>query len=267
MHKYVYFKITIIYEVILCADCYENKFVNADVRMSNKIQISIINLDRMNDWYRKKTWTKDDEEHFLSKLARARKDGRAQYLKIQVIELIETKNLKLLDIAEMLIDKLLSEYPDNNFEKSSALLSLANIYELRGDVDKAIVFYQKTLDFEIIYPKVITNAFLDFSELVIKSKRTDLYNNVEEILMKRLPDQLFPINKYKAYAILSIISRYKQHDEQAFYFANLAEQYATEKTTGLRYHKDLGVVTQRTKWLDDLVKSNVQPLFKLKRPL
>ena len=39
----------------------------------------------MSDWFRKKTWAKDDEEHFFTKLSRSRKNGRAQYLKIQAI--------------------------------------------------------------------------------------------------------------------------------------------------------------------------------------
>jgi hypothetical protein len=43
----------------------------------------------MSDWYRQKTWSKSQEEYFFQKLGRARKDGRAQYLKVQAIELID----------------------------------------------------------------------------------------------------------------------------------------------------------------------------------
>ena len=60
------------------------------------------------DWYRRKTWTSTDKEEFFTKLGRARKDGRAQYLKIQAIELVETKNKKLLEVAEMLLNKMLT---------------------------------------------------------------------------------------------------------------------------------------------------------------
>ena len=44
----------------------------------------------MSDWYRQKSWAKIEEEYFFTKLGRARKEGRAQYLKIQAIELVET---------------------------------------------------------------------------------------------------------------------------------------------------------------------------------
>ena len=59
----------------------------------------------MADWYRCKTWSKTDEENFFIKLNRAKKDNRAQYLKIQAVELVETKDLKLLDFAETLLQK------------------------------------------------------------------------------------------------------------------------------------------------------------------
>ena len=52
----------------------------------------------MADWFRRKAWTKTDEEEFFTKLNRARKDGRAQYLKIQAIELVQTKDKELLKV-------------------------------------------------------------------------------------------------------------------------------------------------------------------------
>jgi len=51
------------------------------------------------DWYRCKLWTKAEEEHFFAKLGRARKDGRAQYLRIQAVELVDTGDLRLLEIG------------------------------------------------------------------------------------------------------------------------------------------------------------------------
>ena len=42
----------------------------------------------MTDWYRRKTWTKTEKKKKIAKLGSARKDGRAQYKKIQAIELV-----------------------------------------------------------------------------------------------------------------------------------------------------------------------------------
>jgi hypothetical protein len=71
----------------------------------------------MTDWYRRKTWTATDEEEYFAKLARARKDGPAQYLRVQAIELIETKDKNLLSAAATLLNKILTDFPDNRIEK------------------------------------------------------------------------------------------------------------------------------------------------------
>jgi len=206
------------------------------------------------EWYRRKTWTKSDEEEYFAKLGRARKDRRAQYLKIQAIELAETKDPELLDIAETLIQKLLSDYPDAEFERSSSLNTLGDIYKIREKFDKAIEYYKQAIDFEEIYPGVLTQAYLEYSELVVKLKKQEHYDFVEKIVSKRIQDSIFPLEKYKAFAILSIVNNYKGNKDKAENFAALAEQNASAKTSGLRYHKYLGVVNERDDLLDKLEK-------------
>lgn len=208
----------------------------------------------MKDWYRRQTWTRTDEEEFFAKLGRAKKEGRAQYLKIQAIELLETKEKKLLTVAESLLNKLLDEYPDDKFNRSSALHTLGDIYKLSDNFDKAIDYYKQAIDFEATHPNVRTNSYLDFSELIIKKGRTDQYDYVENLLVTELPGQVFPTLKYKTYSILSIINDYKGNKDQARNYADLADKSANEETSGLRNNKYLGVVKERDSWLDKLVK-------------
>jgi tetratricopeptide (TPR) repeat protein len=207
----------------------------------------------MTAWYRRKTWTRIDEEEFFIKLRRARKDWRPQYLRIQAIELVETKDPKFLDVAESLIQKLLTDYPDDKPERSSSLETLGDIYKHRQQFDTAIEFYKKAVDFEETYPNVQTDAYLEFSELVVKHKKQDQYDFAEQIVSRRIKGSLFPIVKYKAFSILSIISNFKGDKDKAEQFATLAEKNASAETSGLRYHKYLGVVTERNSLLDRLV--------------
>lgn len=209
----------------------------------------------MTDWYRRKTWTKIDEEEFFTKLGRARKDGRAQYLKIQAIELISTKNIELLKVAKTLLNKMLDEYPNDDFNKGSALYNLGNIYRQLDDYDSAIDYYKQAFDFELIYSNVRTLAYLDYSELIIKTGKLEKYEDVENILIDRYAGLLFPIEKYKVNSIMSIINKYKNRLDKAKYYADLAEKNATAESSELRYHKNLGVVTERENWLDKLVES------------
>lgn len=209
----------------------------------------------MTEWYRRKTWTKIDEEEFFAKLGRARKNSRAQYLKIQAIELVDTKKKELLIVAETLLNKMLAEYPDDNFNKGSALHTLADIYKLNEDYKLAIDFYKQVLDFEKIYPNVRTQAYLDYSELVVKTNKSELFDELEKMLLERYSGLMFPIEKYKVNSILSILNNTKGQQEKAEQYADLAEQFATADTSGLRYHKYLGVVQERDNWLDILVQN------------
>lgn len=206
----------------------------------------------MKDWFRRKTWTNTDEEEFFAKLKRARNDGRAQYLKIQAIELVETRKDELLDVAEVLLNKVLAEYPEDKSQKSSVLQTLGDIYKLRGNYEKALDYYGQSLDFEKIYPRVITSSYLDFSELVVKTANRSLYETTEALLESKLEDQFFPVVKYKMYSILSIINHENGNLEKAKHYSDLAEKNANAETSGLRYHKFLGVVTERDSWLDKL---------------
>jgi lipopolysaccharide biosynthesis regulator YciM len=207
----------------------------------------------MPEWYRNKTWSKDIEEMFFNKLNRARKDGRDQYLKIQAIELIETQEDLLLDIAETLLNKMLLEYPEDNFEKSSALKSLGDIYKLKADPQKAMEYYRRSVDFEDIYPRVLTQSYLEYAELVVIHKKVDHYPFIEDLLLKRSIGSIFSIEKYKVYTILTVLNLYKKDTEKAKQFQILADENANAQTSGLRYHKYLGVLKQRDSILENII--------------
>lgn len=211
----------------------------------------------MSDWYRRKTWTKTDEEEFNAKLGRARKDGRAQYLIIQAYELVETKNESLFYPAEILLNKILTEYPENNFEKSSTYNQIGEIYKLRNDYDKAIEYFEKSLDFEKEYSRVTTTSYLEFAETVIRAEKIELYDKVYELLKAKInePSLKFPNQNYVIYSVMSIISEYKNDFKNAKNYAELADKYASAETNSLWNPKKnkIGVVKERISWLDKLV--------------
>lgn len=212
----------------------------------------------MIDWYRRKTWTKTDEEEYFAKLGRARKDGRAQYLRVQAIELIETKEKNLLLVAETLLNKILTDYPNNRIEKSQTYNSLGEIYKLREEYDTALEYFQKSLDFEKEFSNVITTSYLDFAETVVRAEKTELYAKVYELLTDKLNEETlkFPAQNYIIYSVISVISEYNGDFEKANEFAELADKFATTQSNSLwnpRKQK-LGVVKERINWLDKLVR-------------
>lgn len=208
------------------------------------------------DWFRKKAWSKEDESDFFQRLGRARRSGRAQYLKIQSIELLQTGKSAFLSVAESLLHKVLEEYPEDLFEKSSVLHTLGDIEKQRENWSKALDFYKQALSVEQEFPQVKTQAYLDFSELVVKTKHTSSYVYAKELILERAGGFLFPVENYKAYSILSIISHFEGDKDRAVQYAKLAEESATAETSGLSYHKHLGIVHKRDNWLDSLVNAH-----------
>ena len=208
------------------------------------------------DWFRKKSWSKEDELDFFERLGRARKSSRAQYLKIQAIELLATTNHTLLDVAETLLTRVLEEYPDELFEKASVLHTLGNIEKQRENWSKALDYYKQALDVEQFFPQVKTQAYLDFAELVVETKDVAHYGQVKDLIQARAVSFLFPVEKYKAYSILSIVNHFEGDDDMANQYALLADENASAQTSGLSYHKHLGIVGTRDSWLDGLVKRN-----------
>ncbi|WP_281631728.1 tetratricopeptide repeat protein [Flavobacterium luteolum] len=211
----------------------------------------------MTDWYRRKTWTKIDEEEFFAKLGRARKDGRAQYLKIQAIELVYTKDKELLVVAEELLNKVLTEYPENRIEKSTCYNFLGQIYELRNDAEMAICFYKKSLDYEKEFPNVISGSDLDFSKIVVRENKIEFFDEVENIITEKIKKKsiIFPVQNYIMYSILAVISEFKGNFEQAKSFADIAEKNSKAEKNSLwnpRKQK-IGIVENRINWLDKLV--------------
>jgi len=204
----------------------------------------------MAEWFRNESWDDKIEALFEAKLKRSR--DKPQYLKIQAIHL--SKHIEFLGVSEKLLNRYFIDFPEDRFNRSSCFEILGDIYWSKDNLEKAIYYYKQAVDFEAIYPKVLTQAYLKLSELVVKTASADMYTMIENLILVRVERTLFPVEKYKGYSILSIINSYKNEIEKSRYYADLAEQNANEKTSGLRYHKELGVVKERDNLLDMLVR-------------
>ena len=205
------------------------------------------------EWYCKTTWTKKDEEQYFAKLKRAQKFNRPQYLRIQAQTLYRTNDAKLLKVALDLLQKYFEEYPDNKIERSSAYKLMGDIYSILEKYDLALENYKNAIDFEKKFTSVRTDAYLNYSELVIQLDKTDLFKNVKKILEKESKELDFPKNNYTKNAILSIIYKHENDLEKAEYHKGLAEEAAMAESSGFRWHKKLGLVKNRNKLLDKLM--------------
>ena len=219
------------------------------------------------EWYRCESWTTAEEQQFFAKLGRARKDGRAQYLRVQAVHLVESRDLRLLEVAESLLNMILTDYPDNRLEKSPALTMLGGIYRTRGHNERALDYFKQAIHFEKEFPNVICGASLSFAEIVVEESRSELYDEVAEILVAEIEKGgfLFPSQRYTSSSVLSVIYASKGDQEKAKFHADIAESNAVATTNTLwnSRKRSLGLVEERKVWLDKKVREGLRVATKL----
>jgi hypothetical protein len=127
------------------------------------------------DWFRRKTWTPADRETFFARLRRSRTTyHKAQYLRVQAVELQATGTPEGVDAALELAEVLLRDYPAPT-ELAHAHLIRAECLESRGDVAGAAEAYRHALRAQRACPKVRTTAHQGFAWLVATRPLPELY--------------------------------------------------------------------------------------------
>ena len=224
-------------------------------------------IEMATDWYRCKSWTKAEEEQFFAELGRARKDGRAQYLKVQAVELIAVGDSRLLPAAESLLNTILNDFPNNRLEKSQTQNLLGVISRTRGDKERALQYFKQAVNFEKDFPNVISGANLNFAETVVEEDRSELYDEVEQILLAEINNGglTFPFEWYIMSSVLSVIYASKGDSDKAKYYADIADSNAAANANTLRNPKkrSLGLVEKRKAWLDRRVREGLRLVTKL----
>jgi len=138
------------------------------------------------------------------------------------------------------------------------LSQLGAIYRIRGNNGRALDYFKQAVDFEKEFPNVITGARLSFAEIVVEDGRSELYDDVEELLVTEIEKGgfFFPEQRYVSSSILSVIYGSKGDQKKARAYADIAESNATATTNALwnpRKNK-LGLVEVRNDWLDRKVR-------------
>ena len=197
----------------------------------------------MPDWFRKVSWTPEDQDDFWSHHRRARKSGKAQYLRIQAGHLVGTRKPSLREPALVLLNLLIAEFPEPA-QLACAHSQRAEIHALDGRWNEAIADFRATLAQERAFPKVRSNAWLDFGWFAVQTERPELYDEVSEVLRERQVDALFPIDRFRMNSIRSVIAWHRGEVAEARLFAGNALREAERSHSGLRFHSELGLVSE-----------------------
>lgn len=160
-----------------------------------------------NDWYRRRTWTKKDQEDFFARLGRARSDyNKAQYLRIQAYYLQSAATPPNYQAALDLLDYLFREVPDPN-EIAAASLQRAKCLEAVGRVEEALRAYRDSIKFGLNKNNIqTTDAPFHFARFVLKNNLKGLYHEVLSGLKGSEIVSLLPDNQYLFCAIMAIVA-------------------------------------------------------------
>jgi tetratricopeptide (TPR) repeat protein len=158
---------------------------------------------------------------------------------------MEAKNPKLASAALELLNRTLAEYP-NDIQVAQAHAQRAECHIRLGEVEKAIEAFRSALARERQFPKVRTNAWLDFGWLVIERGLRELYDEALRILTEFEDTIPFPVQRYKFHAIRALVSAERGALANAREEAKQALEAAQASDSGFRYHPTIGLVRERS---------------------
>ena len=189
------------------------------------------------DWFRKTTWSAEDERDFRTHLRRARLANRPQYLRVQAAHLLA---VGLPDPALRLLDEFLAG-PDDLFLTLGHTLRACALTDL-GRPDEAIGAYRAAMEAQRRRPNVHTYAALEFAELVVAMKRRSLFTEALGALDQLHGQDPFPEINYREAAVRAQIAEAVGDRGTALQEARRALEAAAAAKAPFARHPDLGLV-------------------------
>lgn len=192
------------------------------------------------EWYRHTTWTDQDREDFHSRLKRARRYNRPEYLRIQAYYLAEAGNHPAaLELLEQFF-----ELDDGSLDLAMAQLQYAESLFATGHPQQAAQAFRDCLETERKRPNVQTDAWVLFAWHAIEAGQTELFSEAHAVLneFEDLRTRDFPVQIYRYHAVKAILLQHEGNTPQAIEHANQAFKASQADESGYRYHSQLGLV-------------------------
>jgi tetratricopeptide (TPR) repeat protein len=206
------------------------------------------------EWFRRTTWSVEDERAFFNRLARSRGlFHKSQYVRIQALSLAETRHANLVRVALDLLSKLFAEFPDQS-QLASAHLLAAQCHEQLGNYAAAIEQFRLALRAQAAFPGIDPGTALEFPWFIITHGLSESYEEALQVLATA--HIAFPVQVFKAAAIRSFVAAFRRDHIGASRYATEALQAAQLTESPFRYHRSLGLV-------EDAYQSIVERLGKL----
>ena len=194
------------------------------------------------DWYRRTTWTPDDQAAFEAHLKRSRTSfHKAQYLRIQATHLQQVGTDSMLHAAVELLDRMIHDYPEAS-QLSSAWQQRGQCLVDLGRHDEAIEAFRGALQAQRKAPGWRNEAHLDLGELIVQLRRRELYPEAIRALTEFGGEEVFPVSVYRHAVTRALIADAMGESATARGYAQQALAAAAKDESPFRYHRNLGLV-------------------------
>jgi tetratricopeptide (TPR) repeat protein len=193
------------------------------------------------DWYRRETWTAEDEQRFETKLSRSH-GQRSEYLRIEAWTLARSSEPAVARPAIRLAARYLHENPEGIF-RAGVFLTIAAASATLGDYDAALKAHREALEAERRRPNVHELAHLHLAWFVATHNLDAVFDEVLTVLDATLEDDdlVLPFWRYRYFAAVAVISSARGNATRAAEMARQAIQAAEVERGPFWRHPTLGV--------------------------
>jgi tetratricopeptide (TPR) repeat protein len=191
----------------------------------------------MPEWFRNATWNAAVAQVFEEKLRRARR--KEQYLRIQACTLATSHPQVALDLLERYF-----ALPDQ-FDQAQAYVDRAQALLALSRADDAIESYEAALAREVAFPKLQTQAYLDLPFLIATRGIKSRYEQAVNLLELHENRLMFPVDHFRWHTARCLIAADVGAIGVAKPHAAQALNAAGAEHSGFRYHREVGLVTER----------------------
>jgi hypothetical protein len=194
------------------------------------------------DWYRGTDWSAQTQELFETKLARARRASRAQYLRIKGVELTAAADVATRSDGRDLLRRVVTDYPSDVLQATWAHRDLAASLAEDNEVEEAAAHYSAALTSDRPEP----SAAVGLAEVIAAACWAHRYEEALALLVgvgsedARAP---FPATRFRWNLVAARLSDRLGKREDARELAAIALRCLDQTQSPFPRHRSIGLGT------------------------
>jgi predicted negative regulator of RcsB-dependent stress response len=207
------------------------------------------------DWFRSETWNESTRTAFETRLTRSRTAfHRAQYLRIQGLTLTETNKRREVNAGRALLERVITEYPDDVLEVAGAHSALADSFVQTNQLREAVEHLRACLALES-GRNFQHRAELRLAEVMLAQHATDTsLGEVAELLDEAAGEAFFHSEAWRIAVARARLCARRKDPAGAAAHAHHALALLADNSPQFARHPDVGLIKTNRKTIKEMEK-------------